>query len=404
MKKTLLFAALLAGSFSLVAQTPAETAAPKADGPNVFTTEKSIKISSIEDQANSGTCWAYSANSFLEAEILRMGKPKQEISEMFVVNHCYREKGDKYVRLHGKLNFGQGGSFGDAISVLRDHGAVPQEIMLGLNYGTTKNAHSELSDAALGFLKEIVKNPNGKLSTAWKRAYNGIIDSYLGEIPETFTYNGKSYTPKSYAAELGLNPDDYISIASYTHHPFYTQFPLEIEDNWRWQTVYNVPIAELMAIIENAADKGFPVAWGGDVSENGFTRNGIAVLADVEAIETAGSDQARWVGLDYMGRMRAINEMINTANCPEINPTQEYRQEAFDNFTLTDDHGMMLFGVAKNQNGRKFYMIQNSWGGAGDYDGVWYMSENYVAGRTMNIVLHKDAIPANIAKKMGIKK
>lgn len=370
---------------------------------NQFTTVKELPITGIRDQANSGTCWSYSAIGFIEAEMLRVGKPETDLSDMFPVNMSYRDKADKYIRMHGLLNFAQGGSFYDVLYVLKHYGIVPEEVMTGLNYGTKKNAHSEMEGVSKAFLEQVVKNKNGKLSTAWRKAYSGIIDAYLGAIPTQFTYQGKTYTPKSYAATLGLNFDDYVSLTSYTHHPFYQPFALEIEDNWRWSTSYNIPIDELMQVMNYAIDNGYTIAWGADVSEAGFNRDGIGVLADVEAIQSAGSDQARWIGLSYSDRQNEIKRIINTPDCPEINPTQEYRQECFDNFTLTDDHGMLIFGKAKNQIGRPFFMVKNSWGEAGAYKGIWYVSENYVAGRTMNIVVHKNAIPAAIKAKLGIR-
>lgn len=371
---------------------------------NEFTITKQLPITSIKDQGNSGTCWSYSTTGFLEAELLRMGKPEVDLSDMFVVSKSYKDKGRRYVRMHGKLNFGQGGSFYDVIYVLKHYGAVPENEMTGLGYGTSRNAHNEVADAAKAFVDAIVGNPNGRLSSAWSKGYDALIDAYLGEEPKEFTYNGKKYTPKTFAQSLGLNADDYISLTSYTHHPFYAPFALEIEDNWRWSSSYNLPIAELMQVMENAIAKGYPIAWGADVSEVGFTRDGIAVLADVEAIETKGSDQARWVGLSYSDKQAEIRRTVYSADCPEIEPTQEFRQNGFDNYTLTDDHGMVIYGMAKNQHGRPFFLVKNSWGNAGQYKGIWYASWNYVAGRTMNIVLHKDAIPAAIAKKLGIKK
>lgn len=370
---------------------------------NQFTVVKELPITPVRDQANSGTCWSYSAIGFIEAEMLRVGKPETDLSDMFPVSMSYRDKADRYVRLHGMLNYSQGGSFYDVLYVLKHYGIVPEEVMTGLNYGTKKNSHSELANASKAYLDAVIKNPNGRLSTSWKQAHAAIIASYLGEVPTQFTYQGKTYTPKSYAATLGLNFDDYVSLTSYTHHPFYTQFPLEIEDNWRWSSSWNIPIEELIQVMNNAIDKGYPIAWGADVSEVGFNRDGIGVLADIEAIETAGSDQARWIGLSYSERQAAIRKMINDPNCPEIKPTQEYRQECYDNYTLTDDHGMVIYGKAKNQAGRPFFMVKNSWGEAGAYKGIWYVSEAYVAGRTMNIVVHKDAIPSTIKAKLGIR-
>lgn len=370
---------------------------------NEFTTIKDVRITSIKDQANSGTCWAYSGGGFLEDELTRIGKKDHDLSEMFVVSHSYKDKARKYVRLHGKLNFAQGGSFYDVLYVLKNYGAVPQSIMPGLNYGSDRNMHSEMEQGAKAFLDKIITNPNGKLSTAWGTAFDGIIDSYLGKLPKEFTYNGKKYTPMSYAKELGLNADDYVSITSFTHHPFYTQFALEIEDNWRWAQSYNVPIEELMQIMDNAINNGYSIAWGSDVSEQGFTRDGLGVLADIKTMETKGSDQDRWVGLSRSEKANEIMKMIRRADCPEIEPTQEYRQKGYDNYELTDDHGMVIFGKAKNQVGKEFYMVKNSWGETGNYKGIWYVSRNFVAGKTMNIVLNKKALPKEIAKKLGIK-
>lgn len=373
-----------------------------ANESNVFTVVKELGRTSIKDQANSGTCWSYSAQGFLEEELIRMGKGEYDLSEMFVVSHSYRDKARKYVRLHGFMNYEQGGSFYDVLYVLKHYGAVPQSAMIGLNYGTQKNAHNELAAASKAYLDAVIKNPNGKLSTAWWSGYTGIIDSYLGALPEKFSWNGKEYTPKSYAAEMGLNPDDYVSLTSYTHHPFYSKFALEIQDNWRWSESYNLPIDELMEVMDSAIDNGYSFAWGADVTERGFTRDGLGVLADLDEVQSKGSDFARWFGAGTDTRA-TLDKIVRRADVPEINPTQEYRQECFDNYTLTDDHGMTVFGKAVNQNGRKFFMVKNSWGETGAYKGVWYVSYNYAKGRTMNIVLHKDAIPAAIAQKLGLK-
>lgn len=398
----ILGAMLLMSVPNLSAQKKSKKNDPNAK--NVFTTIKEVGRTSIKDQANSGTCWSYSGQSFIEEELIRMGKPEYDLSEMFVVSHSYRDKARKYVRMHGFLNYEQGGSFYDVLYVLKHYGAVPQSIMPGLNYGTKKNQHSEIAATSKAFLDAVIKNPNGTLSTAWWPAYNKIIDTYLGELPKEFEWNGKKYTPKSYAAEMGVNPDDYVSLTSYTHHPFYSKFILEIQDNWRWSESYNLPIEELMQTMEHAINTGYSFAWGSDVSEIGFTRDGIGVLADVEEIETKGSDQDRWVGLSRADKQAEIKKLIYRADVPELTPTQESRQKGYDNYQLTDDHGMTIFGLAKNQLGRKFFMVKNSWGETGDYKGIWYVSYNFVAGKTMNIVLHKDAIPADIAKKLGLKK
>ena len=366
-----------------------------------FTTVKEVKISPVKNQNRTGTCWCFSGLGFLESELLRMGKGEYDLSEMFIVNHSYKDKADKYVRLHGYLNFAQGGSFGDVLYAAKHYGLVPESVMNGLNYGETMHVHGEMESAAANYLEAIIKNPNRKLSTAWKKGFDGIIDAYLGELPEKFTYNGKEYTPKSFAEELGLNIDDYVSLTSFTHHPFYSTFPIEVQDNWRWDLSYNLPIDELMQVFDNAINNGYSVAWASDVSEKGFSRNGIAVAADIESMERSGSDQDRWLGLSQTQKDQEIKKMLEKP-CQEIKVTQELRQEEYDNYKTTDDHGMLIYGIAKDQTGKKFYMVKNSWGTDSKYKGTWYASETFVAFKTMNIVVHKNAIPKEIRAKLGI--
>ncbi len=370
-----------------------------------FTTIKEAKISPIQDQANSGTCWSYSGLGFLEAEAYRLTGKEVVLSPMFIVSQCYKDKARDYVRYHGNLNFAQGGAFGDVLHVLRSHGVVPMEEMYGLNYGTTRNAHSEMEAVAKGFVEALVKEMEkaNHLSTAWGRAFDGIIDAYLGKAPEKFTFEGKSYTPSTFAKTLKLDPNNYVSLTSYTHHPFYSSFVLEIPDNWRHGLSYNLPIEELIQVIDSAIDNGYTVAWGSDVSEIGFTRNGLAVLLDVEAANSDhGSDQARWIGTSGNKNRLSVGQLINTPGAPEINVTQEYRQKGFDNLTTTDDHGMLIYGLAQDQTGKPFYLVKNSWGDAGKYNGIWYASKAFVAGKTMNIIVHKNAIPKALRAKLGI--
>ena len=367
-----------------------------------FTTVKEVKITPVKNQNRTGTCWSFSGVGLIEAELLRTGKGEYNLSEMFIANHSYKDKADKFVRLHGKLNFAQGGSFADVIYVFKHYGAVPGELYKGLEYGQDNHVHGELAEVATAYVNAVIKNRDKKLSTAWKKGFDGVIDTYLGKLPETFTYQGKQYTPKSFGESLGLNFDDYVSLTSYTHHPFYSQFPLEIEDNWRWAPSYNLPINELMEVLDHAINNGYTIAWGSDVSEKGFTRNGIAVAADIEALESSGSDQARWVGLSQTERDAEVKKLVEKP-CKEIEVTQELRQQAYDNYQTTDDHGMLIYGIAKDQTGKKFYMVKNSWGTESKYKGHWYASEAYVAYKTMNIVLHKDALPKTIQSKLGIK-
>lgn len=368
----------------------------------VFTPVKELKITPIKNQNRSGTCWCFSSIAFLESELLRMGKGEYDLSEMFIVSKNYKDKGEKYVRLHGQLNYGQGGAFEDVLQAWKDYGIVPESVMKGLEYGEENHVHGEIEAFSKAYLDAVVKNPNKKLSPVWKKGFDGIIDAYLGVAPEKYTYNGKEYTPKSFAAELGINPDDYVSLTSYTHHPFYSQFPVEVEDNWRWATSYNLPIDELMQVFDNAINTGYSIAWGSDVSEKGFTRSGIAVMPDIEAMERSGSDQDHWLGLSKSEKDAEIKKMIEKP-CKEIEVTQEMRQEAYDNYETTDDHGMQIYGIAKDQTGKKFYMVKNSWGTDNKYKGTWYASETFVKYKTMNIVVHKDALPKAIKDKLGIK-
>lgn len=399
MKKFFVSALMLAFALSSVS---AKDKKKTEDEGYVFTTVKELKITPVKNQNRTGTCWCFSTLGFLESELLRMGKGEYDLSEMFIVSKNYKDKAEKFVRLHGKLNYAQGGSFEDVLQAWKEYGIVPESVMNGLQYGEVMHVHNELESASRAYLDEIIKNPNRKLSTAWKKGFDGIIDAYLGTAPEKFTYNGKEYTPKSFAAELGINPDDYVSLTSYTHHPFYTEFPIEVEDNWRWADSYNLPIDELMQVFDNAINTGYTIAWGSDVSEKGFTRNGIGVIPDIESMERSGSDQDRWLGLSTSEKDAEIKKMMEKP-CKELEITQEMRQQAYDNYETTDDHGMQIYGIAKDQTGKKFYMIKNSWGTDNKYKGTWYISENFVKYKTMNIVVHKDALPQAIKDKLHIK-
>ena len=367
-----------------------------------FTTDVENPITPVKNQHRSGTCWAFSTIGFVESEVIRINGISNEadypdFSEMFVVGKSYSDRADKYVRVDGCLNFAAGSEADDVLHVIRDYGIVPQEVYSGLNYGTELPEQSELDAALKSYVSAIVKNPNRKLTPAWKSGVNAILNAYLGEAPEEFEYKGKKYTPATYRDALKFNPDDYVTLTSFTHHPFYTSFAIEVSDNWRWDEAFNVPIDEFMKVLDDAIRAGYTAAWGADVSEPGFTRNGIGALIDPKAvIKQGGSDQEHWVGKEE-GKPASIEAPA------EIVPDQEFRQKGFDNKTITDDHGMQIFGIAHDQFGTKYYMVKNSWGTNSKYKGIWYVTENYVKGQTLDILLHKDALPKDLKKKIGVK-
>ncbi|WP_010251124.1 C1 family peptidase [Myroides injenensis] len=353
-----------------------------------FTDVIDIENTSIKNQGSSGTCWSYSANSFLESEMIRMGKKPVEISQIFTARNAYIEKGKMYVRMHGAVTLGDGGAFHDVINMYRQYGAVPQSVYSGLNYGTSKNQFGEMAAIQEGILKAVVSNPNRKLTPNWEKAYTAVIDSYLGEAPEKFKWEGKEYTPKTFAKEVvGINPDDYIEIGSDLNYPLYEKFVLLVPDNWAFNQVYNVKTNELTDIIDYAVKNGFTVAWAGDVSEKYFSwKNGVAFVPEKE-----------WEDMTDEER----KEMFEGPK-PERVITPEMRQEAFDNYSTTDDHGMHIVGIAKDQNGREYYIIKNSWGISNDYKGYMYMTKEYVKYKTTDIMVHKDGVPKDLAKKMKL--
>ena len=384
----------------------AKKKAPEKKNANkpVFTTIKEIPITSVKDQNRSGTCWDYSTLSFFEAEILKNTGKKYDLCESFVCNKTYMERAIQVVRFHGDCQFAQGGSAEDVLATLKTHGIVPEGTMPfpGSLYGDSLNNFNEFFKLLEPYVAAVAKSDAKKISNQWKVGLQGILDAYLGKCPETFTYEGKQYTPKSFMASLGIDLNDYVSITSYTHHPFYTTFAVEVQDNWRFPQSYNVPMDEMMQIIDNAIEQGYTVAWGGDVSEDGFTRKGLAYAVDAKKTtqNLQGSDMAKWLKMTTTKKRDIIDSLGCTV--PEIIPTQEMRQERFDNWELTDDHGMHIYGVAKDQNGKEYYMVKNSWGESGDYKGIWYMTKAFIAANTMDFLINKKAIPANIRKKLGL--
>jgi len=402
MKKIFLLSLALLMTGSAMARHEKDTAAVNNNKP-VFTVVKEIPITSIKDQNRSGTCWAYSTLSFFESEILKKTGKTYDLCEMFVANKTYMDRATMAVRMHGDVSFSQGGSAYDVWYCLKNYGICPENAMPlpGTLYGDSLANFNEFFEGMTPYVEALAKSNSKKLSPAWKSGLQGIIDAYLGKCPEHFTYQGKSYTPQSFCQSLGIDLDDYVSITSYTHHPFWTQFAVEVQDNWRWPMSWNVPMEDMMRIIDNALENGYTIAWGGDVSEDGFTRKGLAIAYDTKKVQSlTGSDAARWLKLTKNEKSEKFDSL--GVNAPEITPTQKQRQERYDNWELTDDHGMLIYGIAKDQNGKEYYMVKNSWGEYGDYKGIWYMTKAYIAANTMDYMVNKNAIPKDIRKKLGI--
>lgn len=373
-----------------------DTLRNKKDGGYIFTVVKDLEATEVQNQNRTGTCWSFSALSFFESELIRMGKGKVNLSEMFIVRNAYSDKVEKYVRMHGDINLAAGGAFHDIPYIIKKYGIVPEEVYKGLNYGAEEHNHDEMDDLVKAMADQLIKK--SKLTTAWKPAIESTLDAYLGSIPKEFEVKGKKYTPQSYAKNLGLNMDDYVAISSFTHHPFYEKFILEVPDNWIWGSMYNVKLDEMMKTIDNAIMNGYTVAWASDVSEKGFSfKNGLAIVPeDPDKIVKTGEDNKNFsdAGADKKGS-------IFDAPGQEKVITQEIRQEAFDNFETTDDHGMHITGIVKDQLGNKYYIVKNSWGTKhNDCDGYFYASEAFVRYKTMNILVHKDAVPKDLAKKL----
>ncbi len=394
---------LMALTMSASAQTDTVQSTKDTVEGFVFTTVDSVGITSVKDQNRSGTCWAFSTLGFFESEVLRIQGKEVDFAEMFVVSKTMLDRATYCVRLYNEPRFAAGGSAYDVLYCMGHYGLVPQAAMPGIRYGWTDAdtlpVHTELDKVAAGYLNGL--KGLKKLSPVWREGLQAIYDTYLGPCPESFVYEGKTYTPREWVKSLGLNPDDYVSLTSYTHHPFYERFALEVPDNWRMDRMYNLPIDELMRVIDNAISKGYTMAWGADVSEIGFTRKGIGVMPDADkGADLTGSDMAKWVGMSADKK----KEELTKKPLPEKTVTQEMRQQAYDNWETTDDHGMQIFGTATDQNGKRYYMVKNSWGTMrSDYKGIWYISEAFMRYKTNDILVHKNAIPKDVAKKLKIK-
>ena len=394
MKKTTLFALIMCLVCAFGAQASDEI---------VFTTVLENGITPVKNQNRSGTCWDYATIGFIEAELLRTTGKVYDLSEMFVANKDYVDCAEYHVRMHGSSRFSEGGSADDVFEVISRHGICPEEAMArpGSMIGDTLANFTEFFATLEPYVESIAKGNSTKLTTQWKVGLQGILDAYLGTCPESFTYEGKQYTPKSFAQALGIDKSNYVSITSFSHHPFYEQFVIEAPYKWRPRPSWNVKLDEMMATIDNALKQGYTVCWGGDVSEDGFTRTGLGIAADIEhAPDLTGSDAARWLKLTKAEKAESLKKL--GALTPELVPSQELRQERFDNWQSTYDHVMLIFGIAHDQNGREYYMVKNSWGKTGEYHGIWYMSKAYIALNTTYIFLNKAAVGKDVRKKLGI--
>jgi bleomycin hydrolase len=353
-----------------------------------FTPVIDLGRTSVKTQGSSGTCWSYATNSFLESEMIRTGKNPVEIAQIYSARRVYTEKADAYIRMHGSVAWGDGGSCHDVINMFEKYGAVPQLVYTGLNYGTTKNKFAEMQEVLKAMLDAWVKNPNGRLSPHWKEAFEAVMDTYLGKVPETFNYKGKTYTPQSFGDEVvGINPENYVEISSFSDKPYYKKTTLMVPDNWSFDKVYNVKMQDLTDIIDNALSKGYTISWATDVSEKTFSwKNGVAYIAEKEYDDMTDDEK---------------KDLFNGPK-PEPLITSEMRQKAFDNYSTTDDHGMHIVGTATDQNGKEYYVVKNSWGTTNDYKGYIHVTKTYVQYKTTAFLLHKNGIPADMRNKLGI--
>ena len=351
-----------------------------------FTDVIDLQDSPVKNQGSSGTCWSYSGNSFLESEMMKSGREFVDISEIYTARCAYIERAKNYVRMHGNIGWGDGAELHDVTAIYKKYGAMPYEAYTGLNYGTSKNRFGEMQAALEGFLKGIVENKNGKLTKNWLPAFIAALDTYLGKVLENFTWKGRQYTPITFANEVvGLNADNYIELSSFTYTPFYEQTLLMVPDNWSLQNVYNVPLNNLTEIVDYSLQNGHTVAWATDVSEKYFSwKNGVAIVPEKD-IEDMEADEIKTM-FDGPKKEREI--------------TPQVREDAFDNYTTTDDHGMHIVGMAKDQNGKEYYKVKNSWGDKNDYKGFLYVSKAYFQYKTTAILLHENAIPNTVLRQL----
>ncbi|WP_421920947.1 C1 family peptidase [Marinifilum sp.] len=363
-----------------------------------FTTVTEVHTTSVKNQQSTGTCWCFATVSFIETELLRMGAPKLDLSEMYIVREAYSQKAKRYFRVHGKGNYSEGGQAHDVMNVIRTNGFVPESVYSGNLYQGDYHIHREMVKSTKAMIDEIVKNPNKKITPVWFASINGVLDTYMGKLPENFEYKGKTVSPQKFATDLGFNTEDYIELTSYSHHPFYKKINLEIPDNWSNDLYYNLPIEELMELVNYALENGYSICWDGDVSETGFShKNGYAVLPTMKETEMSNSEIAKWED-EVENKKQKVQK-----NIKEQEVTQELRQITFDNFETTDDHLMHIIGIVKDPQGIKYYKTKNSWAAdSNKFGGFLNMSEAYLRLKTVAIMVHKAALPKHLKIKLGL--
>ena len=396
MKKTFIIIAILCFAVVAFSQEGGKKEAYE------FNDLHTVPATPVKNQYRSGTCWTFASASFIESELLRMGKGEYDISEMFFVRCGYHDHAQEYVRFHGKINFSSGAEGWDVMNVVRNYGLVPVNIYPGLEYGEEKHVHGEMDEVLNDYVDGVIESKNKKLSTVWLKGFDGILDAYLGEYPSSFEVDEKAFTPESFRDQLGFNPDNFVALTSFTNHPYFSKYTFESPDNWSYGTVYNIPFDELIGVIEQALKNDYSVAWAADVSEKGFQyKKGIAVVPEEKIENLDGLEQAKWDEMSDREKQQAIYSFEHYI--PEMEITPEIRQEAFDNYETTDDHLMQIIGYAVDMNKNFYFKVKNSWGTEGSrFDGYFYASKAYVRYKTMTIMLHKDILKKEVKEKLGI--
>lgn len=354
-----------------------------------FTTLKNLEATQVQNQNSTGTCWSFSSLSFFESELIRLGKGKEfNLSEMFVARMAYPLKADNYMRMHGRTNFGEGGGFPDVLAVFKKYGMMPEQLYTGKKEPGAPHNHKLLETTLKNVLSVVADDAVTKIDfESLHQSVEDICNNFLGKVPEKFEYNGKTYTPKSYAEATGINPEDYVFLTSFTHHPYHQKFALEVPDNWNWELMYNVTLPELQETMSNALMTGYTFAWAADVSEKTFSFNDGIALVPEKPLASMSEEERK---------------ALTTKPSKQLTITPELRQKAFDNFETQDDHGMHVVGLFRDQNNTLFYLVKNSWGTVNECEGYFYASESYMLYKTTSIMVHKKALPATLAKKLGI--